>query len=61
MIEEIKKEIDLMSHEDMAKRWRFSKIGDPIFQGETGDYFIDRFKILGGFTPTISKRIGWDI
>ncbi len=59
MDEQLKKEIDSMSQEDMAYKWRFAPSGDPMFQDEAGDYFEKRFKELGGFTSEISKRIGW--
>ncbi len=59
MNEEMKARIDRMSQEQMAAKWRFAPIGDPMFQGEVGDYFTERFKSLGGFTPEISKRVGW--
>ena len=47
-----------MSHYDLCWRWRFSKVGDPFFQGEVGDYFSAKLKEKGGFTPEISKQIG---
>ena len=56
----LKAEIDVMSREEMARRWRFAPVGDPMFQGEVGDYFKERFfGELGGFSPEISKKIGW--
>jgi hypothetical protein len=55
----LKAQIDVMSREEMARRWRFAPVGDPMFQGEVGDYFTERFKKLGGFSPEISKKIGW--
>ncbi len=60
MDEAIKARIDAMSREAMARAWRFAPVGDPLFQGETGDYFAARFKELGGMSPEISKRIGLD-
>ena len=54
----LKAQIDVMSREEMARRWRFAPVGDPMFQGEVGDYFEKRFKELGGFSPEISKKIG---
>lgn len=57
--ENIKKQIDNMSQYEMAYKWRFSKIGDPLFQGEVGDYFAKVFNEKGGMTPGISKSIGW--
>ena len=59
MNDEIKKQIDNMSQEEMAKKWRFAPAGDPMFQGEVGNYFTKRFNELGGFTSAISKKIGW--
>jgi hypothetical protein len=50
-----------MSHEQLCRAWRFSPSGTKILQGKAGDYFKERlFKELGGFTPEISKKIGWD-
>jgi hypothetical protein len=43
----------------MARLWRFSELGNPLFQGEVGDYFVKRFNELGGFSPELSKLIGW--
>lgn len=56
----IKTQIDEMSQEDMARRFRFGSAGDAMLTGEAGDYFMERFKSLGGMTPEISKKIGWD-
>ena len=60
-IEEINRKIDNMSHEEMCRAWRFSPSGDPIFRNDLPFYdrFKKRFDALGGFTPEISKRIGW--
>jgi len=60
MNEKLKSAIDALSREDMARKWRFAPVGDPMLQGEAGDYFSERFKELGGFSPEISKKIGWD-
>lgn len=56
----IKTQIDEMSQEEMARRFRFGPVGDEMLTGETGDYFMERFKSLGGMTPEISKKIGWN-
>ena len=57
--ETLKKQIDAMTHEEMAYAWRFGPLGDPMFQGEAGKYFEHRFfHELGGFSPEISKRLG---
>lgn len=59
-ITERKKVIDGMSHYDLCSKWRFAKTGDPLLQGEVGEYFKDRlFKHFGGFTPEISKALSW--
>ena len=55
----MKAKIDAMSQEELCKKWRFATIGDPMLQGEAGEYFAKRLKEAGGFTPEISKRIGW--
>ena len=57
---ELKAAIDVMSREEMARLWRFAPVGNPMFQGEIGDYFAERFKKLGGMSPAISKRLGWE-
>lgn len=57
-IEQEKKIIDSMSQEDMARLWRFAPSGHPYFDrtNPISEYFSKRFK---GFTPEISKSIGW--
>ena len=55
----MKQQIDNMSREQMARAHRFAPVGDPMFQEDTGHYFQKRFQELGGFSPTISKKIGW--
>ncbi len=60
MTPEIKAQIDNMGREDMACFHRFAPAGSVYFAGEAGRYFDKRFKELGGFSPEISKRIGWD-
>ena len=61
---ETKKMIDKMDYEKMLSLWRFSKFGDPLFQGETGDYFAKvmsekRREVGDSFHSSASKRIGW--
>jgi len=61
-LENLMNEIDSMSYEDLLRRWRFAKIGDPIFQGESGSYFrremIEKGENVN--TSAVSKRIGWN-
>lgn len=55
--------IDAKNYEGLLFQWRFAKIGDPWFQGETGVYFGERMKELrarGADTVGASKRIGWE-
>ena len=57
---EDKARIDAMTREELARSARFAPIGDPIWQGETGEYTARRFAELGGWDPELSKKIGWD-
>lgn len=62
--EEIKKHtniINSMSQTDMARMWRFTPSGHIYFDSSLPfyDIFKKRFDELGGFTPGISKEIGW--
>jgi hypothetical protein len=63
MDEMIKAEIDALTQEDACRIWRFAPPEHRFLGGakdqETRDYFVARFKALGGFTPAISKRLGW--
>jgi hypothetical protein len=60
MTREQKAEIDAMSQFELCRMWRFAPTGSPLLQGDTGDYFAARLKEMGGFTPEISKRLGWN-
>lgn len=54
--------INNMSREEMYYLWRFAPTGHPYFQNknELSEVFEKRFKELGGFSPEISKNIGWE-
>jgi hypothetical protein len=58
-IKALKAQIDAMSQYELCLRWRFSLAGDPLLQGEVGEYFDKKLKEKGGFTPGISKHLGW--
>jgi len=67
--EEIEKEIEneiekinKMSRIEMASLWRFAPIGHKYFNENLPfhEIFKKRFDELGGFSPGISKAIGWD-
>ena len=66
MTDEMKARIDGMSYGELLRKWRFAPVGDPMFQGEAGDYFGERMKELrsrpGGDEKHVSasKSIGWD-
>ena len=55
--------IDNATLEDLLRRWRFASVGDPIFQGETGEYYSDVMFKKKGNDPdkwvAASKKIGW--
>lgn len=60
-IKNAKEDIDRMPHLAMAKLYRFAPAGHPYFNFCNDDlpqYFLKRFKELGGMTPEISKEIG---
>ena len=59
MTPELKAEIDALTQEEMARIWRFAPAGSRFTTGEAGKYFAMVFKAKGGFTPEISKRLGW--
>ena len=60
-IKEHKKIIDGMSQREMARIRRFAPAGHDYFNMTLplDEYFQNRFKELGGFTPALSKSIGW--
>ena len=59
MTPEQKQEIDSMSQYELCKKWRFAPVGDPLLQGDTGNYFAQVMKDKGGMTSEISKSLGW--
>jgi hypothetical protein len=64
MDENLKKQIDSMSYEQMLRKWRHAAAGDPTFIGETGDYFSKvmakkECDLKPGEKTKISKKIGW--
>lgn len=60
-----KEEVDSLSHEEMCRLFRFTRAGEDEEKYFDSDlpywvHFEKRFKELGGFSPEISKKIGWD-
>ena len=64
MVDDEQKTIDRINHmsqESMASLWGYAPSGHPYFDSSKPYFkiFEKRFKKLGGFTPAISKSIGW--
>ncbi|NCC88460.1 MAG: hypothetical protein EOM05_11470 [Clostridia bacterium] len=57
--------IKTMAHYEMCRLWRFHPKGTDIYlRGDlpTGEAFKERlFQHFGGFTPEISKELGWEL
>lgn len=53
---ENKAKIDSRSYEQLLGLWRFAPLGDPWFQGETGEYWSKRMSDHVG----ASKHLGWE-
>ena len=64
MNEDQKDWIDNASYYALMNRWRFAKSGDPIFQGEAGDYYKkvmseQRAQVGPAEHTRISKSLGF--
>ena len=65
-------QVEQAGHEQICRWWRFlgrpgrSAVGHKDFEkvlereAKVMDRIAERLKSFGGFTPEISKRIGWD-
>ena len=62
LTKELKEKIDNMSYESMLRQWRFTIFSTPIFQEESGDYFLKIMleKKKSVDYVQISKNVGWD-
>lgn len=61
-LQQHKEKIDSLPHEEMCRIWRFGGGRKEWFDKnhKASDYFYERlFRHFGGFTPEISKKIGW--
>jgi hypothetical protein len=63
--DEMKTWIDKATYESLLSRVRFAPIGDPIFQGEMGEYFSKvmarkREEVGEAGHVSASKTIGWE-
>jgi len=52
-------QVEAASHYQICKWYRFLKSPTSDSQVKTMNRIIDRLKKFGGFTPEISKSIGW--
>lgn len=52
--------IDAMTQLELCRMWRFAASGESLLSGKTGEYFKARLDQMGGFTPGISKALGWN-
>lgn len=64
MDSDTKQWIDNATYKDLLERWRFTPLGDPLFQGETGSYFrkvmAEKKQQVGqAGHVAASKSIGW--
>ena len=59
MTPEQKARIDDLDQYSLCRIWRFALVGEPLLQGDTGDYFAKVMKEKGGMTSEISKELGW--
>ena len=61
MNEQVKNWIDNASYEQLLSKWRFASIGDPMFQGQTGEYYSKVMfeKKKQSDHVQASKNIGW--
>jgi hypothetical protein len=66
MTNEQKNWIDNASYRKLLRKWRHSPVGDPMFQGETGDYYAQvmrakKHEVGQAAAVQASKDVGWDI
>lgn len=61
--QEMRDWIDKAGYEALLRRWRNASSGDPIFQGEIGQYYSEVMAKKQNEDPEAavgaSKRIGW--
>ncbi len=53
------KEVNAASRFQICKWWRFLPSPKNKLQAEVNIRLAERFREVGGFTPEISKQIGW--
>lgn len=62
MNERTKRWIDAATYQDLLTKWRFASVGDPMFQGEIGEYYSKAMAEKRKTADHIqaSKNVGWD-
>lgn len=64
LTEDVKEQINALNYFSLLERWRYAPVGDPMFQGESGNYWWDRMEYLksqpGGLEEAVraSKLLG---
>lgn len=53
-------EINSLTHEQLARLWRFAPSEHIYFSEQYFGSLKERFKKFGGMTTEISKKIGWE-
>ena len=60
---ELKAKIDAMPYEQMLSMWRFAPSREPMFQGESAEYFAISIRQKRDADPDFairaSKNVGW--
>lgn len=64
MADELREWIDKATYHQLLERWRCAPVGDPIFQGEIGEYYAEvmktrRAQVGNAEHVRISKQIGF--
>lgn len=53
--------INSLTYEEMLRKFRFAPLGDPLFYGDSGEYFLkvmsEKKQIINH--AAISKKVGW--
>ena len=52
-------EVEKADREQICRWWRFLRSPETDEEVKAMNRIVERFKELGGFTPEISKRLGW--
>lgn len=53
-------EVEKADREQLYRWWRFLSSPSTDDEAKVMNRIVERFDEVGGFTPEISKRIGWE-